>query len=46
MCDFSRFHAKNCVRRFNSGKQQAGINRMAERAVDRAGGVKGVARAA
>jgi hypothetical protein len=29
-------------RRFNSGMQQAGINGMAERAVDKAGGVKGL----
>jgi hypothetical protein len=29
-------------RRFNSGMQQAGINRMAERAMEKAGGVKGL----
>ena len=30
------------ARRFNSGMQQACINCMAERAVDKAGGVKGL----
>jgi len=30
------------MRRFNSGMQQAGINGMAKRAVEKAGGVKGL----
>ncbi len=37
-CKSSRIFSQ---RRFNSGMQQAGINGMAEREVDKAGGVKG-----
>ncbi len=33
--------AREFLRRFNSGMQQAGINGMAEREVDKVGGVKG-----
>ena len=38
---FSQVALGVCARRFNSGMQQAGINGMAEREVDKAGGVKG-----
>ena len=39
---FSFTGTRKSPRRFNSEMQQAGINGMAERAVDKAGGVKGL----